>query len=154
MRMLRHIQSIPWPVSLVLVLLLFVGCGSPQEGIVLKIDDKALVEAETFKIWVIRDKLKNGQATTCLALVENTNKDNSTFDATQFDAEQTQEVTISGEETPVNFKSLSLGAKLFVVAGFGKDAKDDKNPVALGCSQTNIEAGKKVFVSIFLAQVK
>ncbi|TNE48137.1 MAG: hypothetical protein EP343_17000 [Deltaproteobacteria bacterium] len=155
MRIQRHMSFLARTLLLCSTVFLLAGCGNPtpQEGIVLKIDQKTLNQAESFKMWVIGEKLKNGNAVTCLSLLENTTKDGASFDATQFVSEQRQDVTIDNEKGTATFKELSLGKKLFVVAGFGKDNTDDKNPVAIGCTAATIEAGKKVFVSIFLAQI-
>jgi hypothetical protein len=155
MRIQRHMSFLVRTLFLCASVFLLVGCGTPvpQEGIVLKVDQKTLNQAESFKMWVIGEKLKDGNAVTCLSLLEKTTNSGASFDASQFEAEQNQEITVGNEQGSVTFKNLSLGKKLFVVAGFGKDSTDDKNPVAIGCTAATIEAGKKVFVSIFLAQI-
>lgn len=137
----RHLK-----VLLCLLPLLGVGCGFSPEGIQLRIDPKALTLAESFRIWVIQDKLKNGTNVTCLGYLQRT----IPFDAEQFATDQTQDINFNAEQQELTLKKLSLGKRLFMVAGF---AKDTKNPVALGCTEGEVKDGQKLFLSIFLTQL-
>lgn len=131
--------------SLWLLPLFFLGCGVPSQEIKIQLDQKALTLPETYHIWVLKDKLKNGTSVTCLGFLQGV----IAFNSDQFDAEQNQSININGEQQEITLKKLSVGKKLFMVGGF---AKDTKTPVALGCTEGDIKDGARLFLSIFLAQ--
>lgn len=132
--------------------LLWVGCGSPNEPVVLRLERRALETPEKYKLWVIKDKLKDGKSANCADFL----KKGASFDPEKFDIEKSRDIAVSAladNKEEVTEKALTPGKKLFVGAGYGKGGKSTE-PVAVGCVEGEIKGGGRLFVSIFLATLK
>jgi len=126
--------------------LLVTGCGAPEpEGFQLKIDQKYLDTISKLEIWVLQ-----GKPFTCQAMLD----DKSKFDPKAFASEKKSILSDFKDKKrhQMEFKELKPGKKMFIAAGYTTASPD--TPVVFGCQEGEVEAGKKLNISLYLVPFK
>ncbi len=136
-----------WCFILASLLFLLGACGSPPEGIQLRVDAKALEGVATIKVFAIKSTLKSGELATCGELADGTYK----VDKANFDVDKEGTLKIDANESKeLILNSLVPGEKLFVVLAYESKGGAKPTIALFGCKEERVQAGKKVFVSIGL----
>ena len=129
--------------------LLFVltACGSPREGVELRVSAKSLEGVATVEVLVIESTLKSGEPTTCSDLLDGTYK----VDKKNFTVKESGSVKIdSNDSQELVLNKLSLGERLFLALAY--EEKDGAQRIALfGCKEERVRPGQKTFVSLGLS---
>ena len=135
-----------WVLSLLLVGLL--ACGSPREGVELRVDAQALEGIATVEVLVISSTLKSGEPASCSDFLDGTYK----VDKANFDISQESSVKINSNETQeVILSKLSTGERMFLALAYESVGGAAPTIALFGCKQERIRPGQKTFVSIGLS---